>query len=283
MKKSIISTIVILTLCQTMFGQTINLKNYFTYRFGNNGNDYLETVNESIFDGITNQAGLICQTGSEAYLYIESTQPVFVESIIIYHNNQDDGHILNWNNGGIPNVVSGQEYPVNKIVSQFTDWVYDINGVEIYEVVILGYVLHDWIANSNEVVFTTKNVGIGTDNPTAKLTVNGAIKSESFKVEFISSNNINTEDLIFKFDNAADFVFEDNYNLRSLNKVEEFINKNKHLPEFPSAIEFKENGADLANMNNLLLLKIEELTLYLIEQNKRIKSLKSDINALKQP
>lgn len=75
-----------------------------------------------------------------------------------------------------------------------------------------------------------------------------------------------------------DYVFESNYNLKSLDDVEEYINKNKHLPEVPSAKEITENGIDIAQMDANLLKKIEELTLYVIQQQKEINALKEKLN-----
>ncbi|OXA75880.1 hypothetical protein B0A65_20535 [Flavobacterium frigidimaris] len=99
------------------------------------------------------------------------------------------------------------------------------------------------------------NVGIGTTNPTSKLTVAGNINSREVKVTV---------------DAGADFVFENNYNLPSLDAVDQYIKENKHLPEIASADEMKKEGINLSEMNIKLLQKIEEMTLYLIEQNKKI-------------
>ena len=63
------------------------------------------------------------------------------------------------------------------------------------------------------------------------------------------------------------------YNLRSINEVESFIKENNHLPEVPSAAAMKQNGVDLSEMNMTLLKKVEELTLYMIAQNKKIEAL----------
>jgi hypothetical protein len=71
----------------------------------------------------------------------------------------------------------------------------------------------------------------------------------------------------------SDFVFEKDYNLKTLEEVEDYINKNKHLPDVPSESEIFETGVNIAEMNAILLQKIEELTLYILEQDKRIKSL----------
>ncbi|MFT5280430.1 MAG: hypothetical protein ACI9P8_002071, partial [Bacteroidia bacterium] len=68
----------------------------------------------------------------------------------------------------------------------------------------------------------------------------------------------------------ADYVFQDNYELRSLNDVESFIKENGHLPDVPSADDISKQGQDLAKMDAILLRKIEELTLYVIELEKRL-------------
>ncbi len=75
-----------------------------------------------------------------------------------------------------------------------------------------------------------------------------------------------------------DYVFEKNYNLKTLSEVEAYINLNKHLPNIPSAKEIDEKGTvSLADMNLKLLEKVEELTLYAIEQNKRIENLEKKL------
>lgn len=78
----------------------------------------------------------------------------------------------------------------------------------------------------------------------------------------------------------ADFVFEPTYQLRSLRELEKFIQTNKHLPEIPSTVDVTQNGIDLAEMQALLLQKVEELSLYVIEQNKQINKLQRKVNSL---
>lgn len=98
------------------------------------------------------------------------------------------------------------------------------------------------------------------------LDVKGLIKAEEIRVE---ANG-----------NTADFVFNDNYQLRQLTEVEYFIKTNRHLPDIPSAAEMEASGVNLAEMNKLLLQKVEELTLYSIEQEKEGKSQKEKVKRL---
>jgi hypothetical protein len=82
--------------------------------------------------------------------------------------------------------------------------------------------------------------------------------------------------------NFPDYVFKKDYKLRSLGDVERFIDENQHLPEVPSAAEVDQKGFNLGTMNEILLKKIEELTLYLIEQDKKLKNQQLEINNLKK-
>lgn len=75
----------------------------------------------------------------------------------------------------------------------------------------------------------------------------------------------------------ADFVFEKDYKLKSIEEVESYIKKNNHLPDVPSSEEVKSKGIDLAAMDARLLQKIEELTLYVIAQQKQIKALEAEV------
>lgn len=114
---------------------------------------------------------------------------------------------------------------------------------------------------------TSGNIGIGTQNPDAKLAVKGTIHSNEVKVD------LNVP--------APDYVFENDYQLKSLEEVENYINQNKHLPEIPSAKEFEKNGINVSEMNMALLKKIEELTLYVIEMKKDISVIKQENELLK--
>ncbi|MBI2273960.1 MAG: hypothetical protein HYU70_09205 [Bacteroidetes bacterium] len=106
------------------------------------------------------------------------------------------------------------------------------------------------------------NVGIGTNFPAEKLSVNGNIKAKK---------------LIITPTGWSDYVFDKDYKLRSLSSLEAFIKENKHLPEVPSANEVEEKGISVGDNQALLLKKIEELTLYIISQQKQIDSLTKKI------
>ena len=78
----------------------------------------------------------------------------------------------------------------------------------------------------------------------------------------------------------SDFVFKEDYNLRTLEEVETFIAKNNHLPDVPSETEVIEDGINLGEMDAILLQKIEELTLYMIEMKKENEALKNKVSLL---
>ena len=119
------------------------------------------------------------------------------------------------------------------------------------------------LADARLTVLSDGNVGIGTTNPTEKLSVNGKIKAKEVKVEATG---------------WPDYVFATGYRPLGPDELEQYISVNKHLPGLPSAKEVEENGVELGKMNKKLLEKIEELTLYMISQQKEIKALKEQIN-----
>lgn len=137
------------------------------------------------------------------------------------------------------------------------------------------------------------NVGIGTTTPAAKLDVNGTTYSRKLFVGTPDANtvtNMGTNLLavngtaVFVKAKVAlygtawpDYVFAPTYKLPRLDSLEQFIKLNGHLPEVPKAEEVEKNGIDLGSNQALLLKKIEELTLIIIEQNKRIEKLEKEV------
>jgi hypothetical protein len=143
--------------------------------------------------------------------------------------------------------------------------------------------------NKHDLNFTNNGkVGIGTNAPSAKLDVAGNIKAHEIEVTLAAMQDLQLNGTLAANNitytangNTADFVFEDNYQLKDLSEVETFIKTNKHLPEIPSADEMEEAGVNLAEMNKLLLMKVEELTLYAIEQKAEAERLKAEMSEVR--
>ncbi|GAB1857212.1 hypothetical protein MHTCC0001_20480 [Flavobacteriaceae bacterium MHTCC 0001] len=142
-----------------------------------------------------------------------------------------------------------------------------------------------WIDNQKKTFHLTKGdnptngitidniglVGIGTTNPSEKLTINGKMLCEEVKVVA----DITAPDYVFQKYYTGTSQLKDEYTMPTLEEVEAYTKANHHLPEVPNAQTMQEDGVELKEMSLLLLQKVEELTLYTIEQEKRIK--KQDI------
>jgi hypothetical protein len=117
-----------------------------------------------------------------------------------------------------------------------------------------------------------------------KLFINSTPASVSSDIKnnfsvFIAGGVLSEDYAIAPHNSWSDYVFNADYKLQNLNEVENYIKTNKHLPDIPSAIEVQENGYVLHDMNVKLLQKVEELTLYAIEQNKEIEQLKKLVSS----
>lgn len=134
----------------------------------------------------------------------------------------------------------------------------------------------NWIVGNNGTIgigqFTSQLPadGVAADGEKYKLFVKDGIKTEKLKVDIAANNG------------WADYVFEKDYKLMSLHDLAKFIDENGHLPEVPTTEEAIKNGIELKAMNILLLKKVEELTLHLIDQNKELKAQKEEIEVLKK-
>lgn len=133
---------------------------------------------------------------------------------------------------------------------------------------VFGFGSQDMMAMSH-----TGRVSIGTlkqlsgPHTDSKLSVDGKLVAKSIYVTLLG---------------WADYVFDKNYKLPNLSEVEKFYKENKHLPEIPSEKEVAENGIDVGEMNKLLLKKVEELTLYVVEQQKVSERQQIEIEKLKE-
>ncbi|GMU20667.1 MAG: hypothetical protein AMXMBFR13_07640 [Phycisphaerae bacterium] len=122
--------------------------------------------------------------------------------------------------------------------------------------------------NTNVLVIdrATSSVGIGTQVPgDYRLAVNGSVRAKEIVVET----------------GWSDFVFEPDYELPSLEEVENYIKKHGHLPDVPSAVQVEEHGVKVGEMHSRLLQKIEEMTLHMIDMNKRMNALERENQALR--
>lgn len=147
----------------------------------------------------------------------------------------------------------------------------------LYQYELEGY-LDGFTLNINQArsyagkVLVKGNVGIGTDlssNANSySLAINGKIGAKEVQVENTSTT-------------WPDYVFADDYDLKPLSEVENFIRENRHLPDIPSAQEMAKKGQNLGEMNALLLQKIEELMLYVIEQENSIRNLEKPYRTTK--
>jgi hypothetical protein len=179
--------------------------------------------------------------------------------------------------------VNAAWHPQAAVKGNYFDQTFEANNFTAYSSVLVSEAEFDkykstgtdwWIvcsllpsfSNSSINILANGNVGIGTTNATEKLTVAGNINSREVKVTV---------------DAGADFVFENDYNLHSLDFLDKFIKENKHLPEIASAEAMRKDGINLSEMNIKLLQKIEELTLYMIEMKKENEEMKRDILKLK--
>ena len=123
-------------------------------------------------------------------------------------------------------------------------------------------------SRTNRMTITSAgNVGIGTTSPDQLLTVNGTVHAKSVVVDLTI---------------VPDYVFKPTYKLPSLDYVKNYVEKNSHLPEVQSEAEIKKNGLNVGEMNAILLKKVEELTLYMIEKDKQLQQQQDQLNELKK-
>ena len=141
------------------------------------------------------------------------------------------------------------------------DWILHIQPVSNVANLMLDY-------NGSTKFFVEGNtgeVGIGTTNPQSKLAVNGTITCKEVNVTLAG---------------FPDYVFRPGYDLMPLDEVADYIDANGHLPNAPIDCEVEENGIGLGELNKILLEKIEELTLHMIEKDQQILELRGDLSRL---
>ncbi len=167
--------------------------------------------------------------------------------------------------GGISSVISGNDVggmihlnnPAKTANGSASRWsIYNMSGnygnsLQFWAYDNLGCV-EGGLCTSRLTLMDNGNVGVGTSAPAEKLSVNGNILAKKVRVS----------------QNWADYVFDPAYTLKPLEEVSSYIKENKHLPDMPAAKEIEQKGLDLGEIVKQQQVKIEELTLYIIEQDK---------------
>jgi hypothetical protein len=172
-----------------------------------------------------------------------------------------DGTAVNYNNGNVGiGIISN--IPAHKL---------DVNGT----INATGYLLNgsalpttQWTTSGGTIYYNGGNVGIGTASTGSfKLAVEGKIGAREIQVTTTNP--------------WPDYVFESNYQLMTLAELDQFIKVNKHLPNVPTAKEIETEGQKLGELNVVMMQKIEELSLHLIELSKKVEKLEAENKTLK--
>lgn len=262
MKKTALSATIILMLALT--GLRAQSATWNTL-----GNSFPLINQYNYFLGTTTDYPLLFRTNNENRMYISSAGDIGIGTTLP----QQMLHVVNGNilisrtSHRAPGSTNGSLFfgDTTSTLNPAGEW-----GIEYVNNDNEGYGLNFWKpwttshVSMNNCLFLKDNgnVGVGTNNPQAKLAVNGEILAKSVRV--------NTSATYW-----PDYVFGDGYNLMSLRDLEQYVSTNKHLPGIPSAQEVEEQGdVDLGAMNALLLEKVEELTRYVIDLQNQIDELK---------
>lgn len=254
-------------------------------------NDYKLAVNGNIMADNATLSGTI-----NAQEYLIDGSPI--SSLGIWQQNGDD---IYYNNGSVrignhPNGYSSYNQKLQVIAEgditagMWTTKAHPFAIIGSQDILVFGtdqetecaYLqAYEFSSNKSDSIKTQKsinlvlnnnggNVGVGTTSPLAKFSVNN-----QFLVN--KNGNVYARKLTVTQNDIPDYVFQTQYYLKPLDSVENFIKINKHLPDIPNQNEIKDKGMDVGEFNSLLLLKIEELTLYIIEQNKKINDLQNQV------
>ncbi len=200
---------------------------------------------------------MLSLSGQAGYTFGVNSYGVLQQKLI---TNIGANYAINGNDGVTPYTVAGSK---KSPIIQFDS---EQGAVNIYGENGSGADYRTPVLNLGLSVAPTGFVGIGTASPDQKLTVKGIVHAQEVRVDLSVP--------------GPDYVFGTNYKLPTLEEIKIYIDQNKHLPEIPSAKEMEKNGIQLGEMNMLLLKKVEELTLYVIELKKENEEVKIRLNKI---
>ena len=249
-----------------------NLKSQSWNTVGNSGTN--PTIN---YIGTNDPSNLIFKVNNDKKMELSTTGQLKIGNFLTGPSNLNAFKLAvngmgtfygNLTNGDMLDVVNNAEN-----IDTGMDLIYGVYGS--YQPNDVGMItLNSKISPTvNQTVFTVRangKVGMGTNQYNCtncagyRLFVKDGIKTEKVKVDIAADNG------------WADYVFKKDYKLLPLKELDSFILNNGHLPEVPTTEEAITNGIELKEMNILLLKKIEELTLYIISQDKRIEKLENN-------
>jgi len=223
---------------------------------------------------------VIAKDGNLGFGTDEPTEKIHLEGKLLIERTANTQSSLQFKH---PNNTKDINQPPNSYTSYYWDIYSDIEGLKFNTISS---------PNTNppkpvqRVVITSNgSVGIGVANPKAKLSVAGTVQADNAEIYGrVFAYELSVEGLMCAKEVRVmlsgspcwpDYVFSKNYKLMPLQELEQFVNKNQHLPNVPSATSVAENGVELGEMNATLLKKVEELTLYIIDLQKQIDELKN--------
>ena len=289
MKLKTIYVCISVCFCQLLVSQTYELQNSISFNKLNDGRDIADGITwfqpEPLDYGIYRTAGS-WSAPSYQQLKIAFETGIIIDGGYRYGKSgtflQPDGgkvgigtyspEALLHNSGDFQNngnILLGHMGEINYVTSREVGQILGIRGSQDIR---FGTYASGW--SERMIISNSGNVGIGTANPNNKLDVNGTIHSKEVKVDMTG---------------WSDYVFKKDYNLPTLEQVEKHIAEKGHLENIPNEVEVLKNGINLGEMNSKLLQKIEEITLYIIRQEKKnslqtleIENSKNEIEVLKK-
>jgi hypothetical protein len=201
-------------------------------------------------------------SNSNPTTYTVAGQSVSAPVAVNNHNNTANGAVFS---NIVPDAGGTIRVYVNTLSS--TD-VADICGIQIISAAPSGGGGGNWQVSGTTVYDNVDNIAIGTNNAQGyKLAVNGTAIFTKVKIKPVGS--------------WPDYVFHKDFQLPPLPDLESYIREHHHLPGIASEREVKSTGIDVSEHEAALLRKVEELTLYLIEQNKKLETQQKEIDAIK--